>query len=285
MVSSTPAQTTFRAAISAHLSEQNTRPLLEALHTYAQSSAHTPTMHALNRRLIEALKKSSDGSQWDHAFTTSPAFLNILGRFDQLLGQHAAAQTHNEKHRIDEKAQRLITEFEAIDSHKHHPISLSGSDDAIKTSHPIDQHLLAPWPVSPHQKDHWVFEFGPDLAIALPTTEAKALLDPPALTAITAKEKNAEGEQSSPKVWGFSGIEWANAPLPVVALTQPQAYRRALGICVCVLQTPREVASDFSHFGLLCPSLPRAVSKEDITQNHHQFIDWVAVVRAIKKRF
>lgn len=282
MVSDRQAQMIFREALGAHLSEQNTQALVEALRVLAQSSGQSQALHTLSRRLIDALMTQRSAPDQDRDLISSPEFLTLLGRLDQLLGQQAAAQTHTETHRIDEKAQRLITELEAIDSQKHHPMSLLDSDDPIKKSHPIDQSLLAPWPVSLHQKDHWVFEFGPDLAIALPLFELKALVDAPRLT---ATKQHSEGGRTGIKLWGFSGVEWANAPLPVVALTPPPAYRRALGICVGILQTPREVASDFGYFGWVCPSLPRLVSADELSQDRHQFIDWVAVVRAIKELF
>lgn len=285
MISSTEVKTTFRTALGAHLFQHNTPALVEALRALSQSPAQTRTTHMLCLRLIEALKAEGNESQPNPACASSPQLSKILGRFDRLLGQQAIAQTLTEKHRIDEQAQSLIAQLDAIGSQKQHPLAPSGSEAGLQASLTIDQRLLAPWPLTPHLKDHWVFEFGSDLALALPSSEVKALLNAPTLTPITAKEESLEGKQSRPELWGFSGVEWANTPLPVVALTPPPAYRRALGICVCVLQTPREVASDFSHFGLLCPSLPRSVSKEDITQNHHQFIDWVAVVGAIKERF
>ena len=295
----TPPQLRFRAALSeyasAHVSvgvagpkaQPNANPpgkaLVEVLRALASAFPASGSPSALALKLAHAV----EGSAGDQALPSqgSPELLKILGRLDRLLGEQAPIKTQAHQQHIEQRAQRLIAELDIIRSQKQRPLAALDQDHGLEESQGIDQQFLAPWPVAGTMGDHWLFEFGISPILALPVLEAIALLEAPTLFPIQSERKHLEGQPLKATLWGFRGLEWENTPLPVVALTPPHSHRGALGRCTVVLKTPREVASDFAHFGLLCPTLPRIAAASKISQDRHCFIDSVAVVRAMNGLF
>ncbi len=274
-----PAQLALRSALAPYLDDNDPKHLIEALERIQDDVAKDSSLgskihHTLIHRLMAVLKDKRE----DQSASMRAEHINLLGRFDRWLGWQAGQAHPTHRKRLDQMAQSLIHELDTIEWKPRHPLAWWGEAQNPEPSRTIHPDFLAPMaPTLSQTSTHWVCEWAPDTKLALPSVAVKALLDAPALSPI----------ETSPecKVWGFRGLEWADTPLPAIALSTPDHYRSPLPICILILQTPREVAADFAQFGLICPTLPSLVSGKELSASHHQFIDWVAVVREMKTVF
>lgn len=274
-----PAQLALRSALAPYLDDNDPTYLIDALERIQNDATKdSPIQSVVNQTLIHRLMAmlKENGDSFTSSATTE--HIDLLGRFDRLLGWQTDPSRRINLQRLDQMAQSLIDELETLELTPRHPLASWRNDLNQDKSGSISAEFLAPWPAKLSQTlNYWACTWGSDTTLALPAVAVKALLDAPALTPIEPSQEI--------NLWGFHGLEWANTALPAIALSTPDHYRSPLSVCILILQTPREVAADFAHFGLICPTLPSVVSGKELSVSHHQFIDWVAVVREMNAVF
>jgi len=274
-----PAQLALRSALAPYLDENDPRALIESLERIQNDTAKdSPLRSMANQTLIQRLIVLLKDDQRSHGSLARAEHIELLGRFDRWLGWQIGQSPPTDPPRLDQMTQSLIHELDTIELKPRHPLASWIEHQNRGPSEPIHSDFVSPWPATLNQTlNYWACQLAPSTTLALPSVTVKALLDAPALTPIEIIQEA--------KLWGFHGLEWADTPLPAIALSPPDHYRSPLSVCVLLLQTPREVASNFAYFGLICPTLPSLVPAQELGSDHHQFIDWVAVVREINAVF
>lgn len=273
----TPAQLTLRSALAAYFDKNDPTRIIEALQSIQNDATHSSGRSVVNPTLIQRLIEVLKETERSQNTSTMTPLIDLIGRLDRLLGWQMGKARHADQPQLDQMAESLIDELAIIEATPRHPLARWRSGEASDPSGmPID--FLAPWPATgPQTLNHWVGELGSEMKWVVPASMVKALIDAPELSPIeTDPNKN---------LWGFWGAQWADTALPAIALLGRDHYQSPLSICLLILQTPLEVAAEFGHFGLVCPTLPSVASAEALSVEHHRFIDWVAVVRAMKALF